>query len=130
MTARARLILWAPVALLLAYEAYLSAQSRLPALGPFFAQKDKLEHASYFFLTGLAAVRAARFGERWSRGKTAVFLIVSAVLWGCLDEIHQSYVPLRDVEIGDVVADTAGVALAVLVGESVLRKTGLHRTIR
>jgi VanZ family protein len=130
MTARARLILWAPVALLLAYETYLSAQSRLPALGPFFAQKDKLEHASYFFLTGLAAVRAARFGERWSRGKTAVFLILSAVLWGCLDEIHQSYVPLRDVEIGDVVADTAGVALAVTLGERILRKTRLDRTIR
>ena len=130
MTARARLVLWAPVALLLAYETYLSAQSRLPALGPSFDQKDKLVHAIYFFLTGLAAVRAARFGERWSRGKTAVFLVLSAVLWACLDEIHQSFVPDREVEIADVVTDTAGVALAVAFGEKILRKTGLDRTIR
>ena len=129
MSGRARFLLWAPVVLLLAYEMYLSAQSRLPGLGIDLPNLDKLEHASYFFLTGLAAVRAARFGERWSRGKTAVFLVLSGVLWGCLDEIHQSFVPYRSVEIGDILADTMGVALAVLVGESTLRKTGLHRTI-
>ena len=129
MTARAHTLLWAPVVLLLAFEAYLSAQSRLPALGPGFPQKDKLEHASYFFLTGLLAVRAARFGERWSRTKTAVFLILPAVLWGCFDEIHQSYVPFREVEIGDVVADTAGVVLAVLFGETVLKRFRLDKTV-
>ncbi len=130
MTARARLLLWAPVVLLLSYEAYLSGQSRLPGFGIDLPHLDKVEHAVYFFLTGLAAVRAARFGELWGRGKTAVFLVLFAVLWGCLDEIHQSYVPYRDVEIGDVVADTAGVALAVAFGESILRRAGLDRTIR
>ncbi len=129
MTARARLLLWAPTLLLLLYETDLSAQSRLPGLGIDVPHLDKLEHAAYFFLTGLTAVRAARFGERWSRAKTAVFLILLAALWGCLDEIHQSFVPYRDVEIGDVVADTAGVALAVLLGEGILRKTGLDRTV-
>ena len=130
MSGRARLILWAPVLVLLAYETYLSSQSRLPSLGFSFSQLDKIEHAGYFFLTGLLAVRAARFGERWNRGKTALFLILSAVLWGCFDEIHQSYVPMRSVEIGDVLADTAGVALAVVFGERILRKTRLDRTIR
>ena len=28
--------------------------------------------------------------------KTTVFLILFAVLWGCLDEIHQSFVPYRE----------------------------------
>jgi len=130
VSGRARFLLWAPVVLLLAYETYLSAQSRLPGLGIDLPHVDKLEHVTYFFLMGLAAVRAARFGERWSRGKTAVLLVLSAVLWGCLDEIHQSSVPYRGVEIGDVVVDTLGVALAVLFGENILRKTGLHRTIR
>lgn len=118
-----------PVVLLLAYETYLSSQSRLPGLGIDLPQLDKLEHAGYFFLTGLAALRAARFGERWSRGKAAVFLVLSAILWGCLDEIHQSFVPYRSVEIGDVLADTAGVVLAVAFGEKFLRRTGLDRTI-
>ena len=124
MTARARLLLWAPVALLLAYEFYLSAQPprNLLDLGPWFWQRDKVEHAFYFFVTGVLAVRAARGGEGWSRGKTAVFLLLAAALWGCSDEIHQSYTPGRSVEIGDVLADVVGVALAVAFGERILRK--------
>ena len=127
MSARRRLLLWAPVVLLLAYEFFLSSRTaaQMPPLGPWFPEKDKVEHATYFFLTGLLAVRAARFGERWSRAKTAVFLVLAAVLWGCSDEIHQSFVPGRDVEIGDVVADVFGVALAAAVGETILRRTRL-----
>lgn len=122
--ARTRVLLWAPVALLLGYEFFLSAQSPsgMPDLGPWFWEKDKVEHALYFFFTGLLAVRAARFGEGWSHTKTAVFLLLAAVLWGCSDEIHQSYTPGRDVEIGDVAADVLGVALAVAFGEKILRK--------
>lgn len=132
MTARGRLLLWAPVALLLGFEFYLSAQSgrNLPAFGPWFPGKDKVVHLLYFFLTGLCAVRAARFGEAWSRSKTAVFLILTGLLWGCSDEIHQSYTPGRGVEVGDVLADTAGVALAAAFGERILRKVGLGKVIR
>jgi VanZ family protein len=129
VSARARLVLWAPVALLLAFEFWLSSRtpSGIPPLGPWFDGKDKLEHGLYFFLTGLLAVRAARFGERWSRTKTAVLLLLVALLWGCSDEIHQSYTPGRSVEIGDVLADVAGVVLAVVLGERILRGTGLGR---
>jgi len=131
VSARARFLLWAPVALLLGFEFYLSSRSGrdLPAFGPWFSGKDKVEHLGYFFLTGLCAVRAARFGEGWSATKTAVFLILIGLLWGCSDEIHQSYTPGRDVEIEDVLADTAGVALAVAFGERFLRKMGLGKTI-
>jgi VanZ family protein len=131
MRTRRRLLLWAPVVLLLAHEFWLSSRtpSGLPPFGPWFEGKDKLEHAAYFFLTGLLAVRAARFGEGWNRAKTAVFLVLAAALWGCSDEIHQSYVPGRDVEIGDVLADVAGVALAAGFGEVILRKGRLEGTI-
>jgi VanZ family protein len=130
VSARARLLLWGPVAVALAYEFWLSSRtsSEMPALGPWFDGKDKVEHVLYFFLTGLLAVRAARFGEHWGRAKTAVLLILGAVLWGCSDEIHQSFTPERSVEIGDVLADTAGVVLAVGTGEFVLRRLGLDRT--
>lgn len=130
MTTRARLVLWAPVALLLAFEFWLSSlpPGRLPHVGPSFAGDDKVTHALYFFLTGLLAVRAARFGERWSRPKAAVFLLLAAVLWACSDEIHQSHTDGRSVEAGDAVADVLGVALAAGIGEQTLRRTGLDRT--
>jgi VanZ family protein len=129
VSARRRLLRWAPVALLLAFEFWLSGRtpSGLPPLGPWFAGKDKVEHVLYFFLTGLLAVRAARFGEGWSRRKTAIFLLLGAALWGCSDEFHQSFTPGRSVEVGDVLADVAGVVAAVGAGERVLRRMGLHR---
>jgi VanZ family protein len=132
MSARRRLLLWAPVALLLAYEFWLSTRtpSEMPPIGPSFDGADKLQHMTYFFLTGLFAVRAARFGEGWSRTKTAVFLVLAAALWGCSDEIHQSFTPGRSVEIGDVLADVAGVTLAVILGEGILRRAGLGRNAR
>jgi VanZ family protein len=130
MSPRARLVLWAPVALLLAFQFWLSSRTALPKLPFDIPHLDKLEHAGYFLLMGLLALRAGRFGERWSRGKTTVFLILFAVLWGCLDEIHQSFVPMRSVELGDVLADTTGVALAVIFGEPLLRKLRLDQTIR
>jgi VanZ family protein len=129
MRARRRLLLWAPVVLLLAHEFWLSSRTgaELPSLGPSFDGKDKVEHAAYFFLTGLLAVRAARVGEGWSRRKTAAILIFGAALWGCSDEFHQSFVPGRDVEAGDVAADVAGVGLAVVAGGWILRTSGLER---
>src|SRR5262249_39065867 len=68
---RSRVLLWAPVVLLLAYEFYLSSRSAsaLPRIF-FFPQADKVMHAGYFGLMGGCAVRAARWGERWSTRRT------------------------------------------------------------
>lgn len=128
MRTRSRLLLWAPVVLLLAFEYWLS--DRPPSSFPrllSFAGGDKVVHAAYFFLTGILAVRAARFGEGWGLAKTAVFLLLGAALWGSSDEIHQSSTPGRSVEIGDVVADVAGVGLAVVAGGWILRPSRLER---
>lgn len=113
-----RLVLWAPVALLLAYEFYLSSQSVLPDVPmPFgvgdWEHRDKLEHAAYFFLTGLFAIRAAG-AEGWARRRTALAVLLGTLLWGASDELHQSFVPNRSVEAGDVAADVSGAALALL----------------
>jgi VanZ family protein len=131
-SARARLVLWSPVVLALAYEFYLSSQSSLPALplSDILPNFDKAEHAVYFFLTGLLAVRAARYGETWSSRETAAILLFGALVWGVLDEFHQSFVPGRSVEAGDVAADVAGVLLAVLVGEHLWRLLRMDRVLR
>jgi VanZ family protein len=129
---RIRLLLWGPVALLLAFEFYLSSQSKLPEI-PFaggIPQFDKVEHAGFFFLLGLVAVRAARFGEAWTARRTALTLLGSALVWGVLDEFHQSFVPGRSVEAADVVADVTGVLLAVLVGERFWRFLRMDRVVR
>ena len=129
---RGRLLLWSPVALLLGFEFYLSSQSKLPEI-PFASGIpgfDKIEHAGFFFLVGLLAVRAARFCEGWAGWRTALTLLPGALGWGVLDEFHQSFVPGRSVEAGDVAADVAGVLLAVLVGEHLWRLLRMDRVLR
>ena len=81
---------------------------------PRFPQADKVTHTVYFFLTAAMAVRAARFGERWSTRRTALTLIASALAYGILDEFHQSFVPGRNPSLIDVlVFDNLGAILGL-----------------
>ena len=112
-----RLLLWAPPLLLLLYEIYLSSQSVLPSFPIHFSQIDKLEHAAYFFLMTTFAYRALRFGEGWGRAAAAAAISCGALAYGALDEWHQSFVPFRDVDPWDVVADTTGAIVAAIVSE-------------
>ncbi len=130
MTAQARLRLWGPVALLVAYQFWLSSQSTLPSPGFTFPNMDKVEHAAYFFLMGLLAWRAGRHGEGWSRITAFLAVVLGGLLLGILDEFHQSFVPGRALETLDVAADTAGALVAALAGDGLLRATGLDRVRR
>lgn len=104
-----RLALWAPVVLLLALEAWLSNQPKLPSVLPFaLPAADKLAHFGYFALVGFLAARAGTNAERWSDRRTLVAVALGALLWGLTDEFHQSFVPGRDPEALDVLADTMG----------------------
>ena len=76
---------------------------------------------------GTMAVRAARFGEGWSSRRTALTIVLAALIYGCLDEFHQSFVPNRTVEALDVLADTTGALLAALLAERLWRATRLER---
>lgn len=118
---RERLSLWAPVALLLAVETWLSGRPQLPSLPIALPAADKLAHLVYFFVTGAAAARAARLGEGWSRKRTSLTLLPAALAYGLLDEAHQSLVG-RTVEALDVAADVAGVALATTLPDALLRR--------
>ncbi len=120
---RERLVLWAPVLLLLALEAFLSSQSHLPRVLPrFVPDADKVLHAGYFFLVGLAAARAGLVAEGWSRRGTLLAIALGVLAWGVSDEWHQSFVPGRDVETADVVADVVGATLGAALAAPLLAR--------
>ncbi len=123
MSAGQRILYWSPVAALLLLQAWLSAQSSLPAL-PAFAfdipNGDKLVHAGYFFLIGLFTVRAARWGEGWSRTRTVLIVLLLGAVYGLVDEFHQTFTPNRDSDPWDLVADITGAACAAVFGERLL----------
>jgi VanZ family protein len=104
-----------PVILYMAGIFFASSLSA-PAI-PSSASDVSLHAAAYFGLT-LLVIRALA-GNRWS-GVTAITLAAAwaiAVAYGVTDEWHQSFVPNRDADLRDVVADGIGASLAsVIVG--------------
>jgi VanZ family protein len=82
-----------------------SSISSPPRIGPDVS--DKLLHLVVYAGLGVVLVRAR--SRAWRRPVTA-----RLALYGASDEFHQSFVPGRDVEALDVVADAAGSTLAAL----------------
>lgn len=72
---------------------------------------DKLEHGIEYAAGGFLAAGVVG-GERRLRAWTTA--VIFCVLWGVLDEFHQSFVPGRDSSGMDLAADTAGAALGAL----------------
>jgi VanZ family protein len=80
---------------------------------------DKLEHmAAYFALAFLPAIHEKK--------RFVVAAAFGAVALGVALEYGQLYLGWRDFEIGDMIADAAGVAVGVAVGAS-LRGIVAHR---
>ena len=107
---------WGPVVLYAGFIFYLSSQSFFPDTLPSYVQKmgDKAHHMMAYGLFGLLWYRAFRWSAGPRGARRAVLLaIVAATLYGVTDEMHQSFVPLRDADLWDVVADALGAALAV-----------------
>jgi VanZ family protein len=98
--------LWTPVVLYMALIFGLSSLSNTPQLP---GGTDKDAHAILYFGLGVLIVRAVAGG--WGRRVTMGMAVAAAIgcgLYGVSDEIHQHFVPPRQVEALDVVADTVG----------------------
>jgi VanZ family protein len=105
-----RATLWVPVVLYMIGIFGLSSLSVTPRL-PTGA--DKGAHALLYLGLGLLLARALSRGHRRSVTLgTALLVTAIAALYGISDEFHQSFVPPRQVEGLDVVADTIGAAAA------------------
>jgi VanZ family protein len=103
---------WCPVLL---YGAIIFIQSAYPTPGavPRFPFADKVIHA--FVYAGLGALFVRAFTHHLppiTYGKLALLLgFAGAVLYGALDEWHQSFVAARVAEAADFIADMLGSAL-------------------
>jgi VanZ family protein len=106
---------WLPVAVYVTAIFALSAQPNLkPPLT--FVNGDKILHAGEYFVLGLLLVRALRATLRVSRPLFAAMITIALVLVvGASDEFFQSFIPGRQSDIFDVLADLTGGAIAQLV---------------
>lgn len=92
---------------------YLSAQTDPEeAVGIALAIPDWAAHGIEYLVGGLLARHAfARTGT----ARSTAFALVFCLLWALLDEWHQSFVPGREPDVLDVVADVVGASLGALV---------------
>ncbi len=117
---------FAPAVSLMAAIWWFSSLSRLPELPPGL-DSDKLVHAVvYGLLAWLLWVGLVRGGNMESR-RAAWAAGVLAVAYGAVDEIHQGFVPLREPDVLDLLADGMGAALCGVWIEAGARLRGAGR---
>ena len=112
---------WLPVLLYITIIIVLSAQ---PFLRPpiEFRESDKLYHLLEYLGLGLLLARATRASAGAWRPLTVALLATSCgILVGTSDEYLQSFIPGRDSSGYDLLADTAGLALAQIVYRVLVR---------
>jgi VanZ family protein len=106
-----RLFLWGPVLAHMALIFFLSSITHADMPGGI---SDKVAHFLVYGLLGFLILRALSGGSL--NGMTAVRAIAAVVLaglYGVTDEIHQFFVPGRNSDVLDIVADTLGAGGAV-----------------
>jgi VanZ family protein len=109
-------IFWMPVLLYAGMIFYLSSQP-LDFIheGPF-PHWDKVAHGTEYGLFCYLLLRALR--GTFPRPVTpalAALAVLIAVAYGASDEFHQAFVPYRDSDVFDVVADAGGASLVSAV---------------
>lgn len=76
---------------------------------------DKIEHFTAYFILAVLLNFAMMFQNKYPglRRKAWLFTLIIILSYAGLDEIHQLFIPGRDCEVLDWVADSSGVLLGV-----------------
>lgn len=78
-----------------------------------FQVSDKIEHATVFFCFCFFLYRALRNQQRypWLSAHSLTISLALTAIYGALDETHQMFVPGRDPDVFDFLADSLGGAV-------------------
>ncbi len=86
---------------------------------------DKVLHLCEYGLLGALAYRACRHGAGiWVARHAVIVAVAGCALYGLSDEIHQLFVPLRQGDPLDLVADSAGATLGAWTWRLMERRAG------
>lgn len=121
-------IAWLPAVL---WAAVLFLLSAIPGQGiptvhvPGF---DKVVHAAVYAVAGALIFRALRRTTSLGHARAVIFAAVIATAYGVTDEIHQSFVPFREPDVRDGLADAAGGLLGAFIGRRLFDSRGFDRS--
>jgi VanZ family protein len=106
---------------------FLSSQSTLPKpKGPLGF--DKVQHfIAYFVLSTAIGLWFSSGRPRKRQWKPVLISAVTASVYGIIDEIHQYFVPGRDCNVWDWLADSVGAVFGGLAVLFLFRMVSRHR---
>lgn len=81
---------------------------------PWFLSNDKVVHGVLFGILALFVYFGLRRGLGWRVRRAALGALLAASLYGLSDEWHQRFVPSRNSDPKDWIADTVGAMLFLL----------------
>ena len=109
---------WFPV-LLYCTLIYIQSSYPSPQSIPRLPYIDKVLHLGGYAVLGALFLRALRTLPFKNRLRLVMFLsILLSSLYGISDEIHQHYVPYRNADVMDALADAVGSVLGVFAYQS------------
>ena len=99
------------LAIYCAFIYWLSSKHSIPT-PKLFPHQDKVFHLGAYFIMGALAWRF--FRNYWSKNTIIMSCsVLFCLFYGMTDEWHQSFVPGRDADWKDLVADTMGAIIAM-----------------
>ncbi|MFC1981432.1 VanZ family protein [Chloroflexota bacterium] len=105
---------WVPVVLWMGVIFFLSTLPDSDTPGRFLVSDKVLHAAEYFILAFLIFFSLQR--TTWLRFYPSFWVTLAwIILYGLSDELHQSYVPTRNCDFTDLVADMCGMLLLFLI---------------
>jgi VanZ family protein len=111
---------WLPLILYCLF-IYIQSANPSPDQIPSIPFIDKVLHGAAYGIMGILFYRAYQTLRIKDNIHMLMLLsVVSASLYGISDEIHQSFVPFRDAEVGDVIADIIGAFSGVYLYQSLV----------
>lgn len=113
---------WLPVLTYMSCITYISSLSspeeQLPSF--FIPLNDKVIHAVEYAILGLLCFRAfEKAGGSVGAMHAFSFAVLTATLFGLSDEFHQSFVPLRQTDPLDLLADILGATCGILIWQRI-----------
>jgi len=114
-----------PAPLIAGFIWYLSSQSTLPVPKGILGW-DKFQHLLAYWALATAAGFWI-YPAFWRRRPFFSLLIITLIAsgYGAIDEFHQYFVPGRNCNVWDWIADTLGACLGALAVRPLITKTGL-----
>jgi len=107
---------WIPVIAWGSLIFFLSSLSSLPTQTIDLPFLDKTGHLFEYFILGFLICRALRNTQKKiTRKKTFFLTILFCLLYGISDEVHQLFIPQREFEFYDIIADVSGAILSQII---------------